>query len=129
MSKSTGVVVVALSVFASATAPFCVAHGKEKDPEPPGKLIGVWVATRGELPRGSTIEFRKKGKLTITVRPPGMKAVPIEGTYKTAGKKIDLVTFDANKEQSKEVITIKSLTAKRLVLVAEKGQEAEFAKK
>jgi uncharacterized protein (TIGR03066 family) len=131
MTRLSGVVIVALFVFASASAPCSMAQlGKEADPEPAGKLIGLWViAERDGLPKGSTIEFRKQGKLTITVQPPGMKAVPIKGTYKVVGKKIDIVTFDANGEPSKGFAKIKVLTTKRLVLVNEKGQEDEFTKK
>jgi uncharacterized protein (TIGR03066 family) len=128
--RLSGVVLVALFLFASASAPCGAAPARKKGRGAPARLIGVWVAAKGEgLPRGSTLQFRRKGKLTITVQPPGGKAVPIQGTYKVAGKKIDLVTFDANGEPSKGSAKIKVLTAKRLVLVDEKGQQNEFVKK
>jgi uncharacterized protein (TIGR03066 family) len=131
MTGWNGIVVVALTMLASSDTPGGAQKaGKGTCPEPPTKsLVGVWVPVNDEMPKGSTIEFDKQGNLTITVKPPGMNAVPIKGTYKVKGKRIDIVTFDANGERSKDSGTIKVLTAKRLVLVDSKGRKSEFTRK
>jgi uncharacterized protein (TIGR03066 family) len=124
---------IALMLMVFAGAPSSESRaGKEPDPEPPvlakEGILGVWVAKNAELPKGSTIEFRKGGKLTIKVKPPGMNAVPIQGTWKVAGKKLDIVTLDANGEGSEWSAKIKRLTKKELVLV-DKKRQTEFSRK
>jgi uncharacterized protein (TIGR03066 family) len=126
------VVLVVLSMFVSGVGAALALFDEKDHPEPPlteANLIGVWEAKK-ELPPGSTIEFRKKGKMTITVKPPKMSAVPLEGTYKIVpGKKIEMVSFDANGERSGETWKMKVFTKKRLVFADKKGKELELTRK
>jgi uncharacterized protein (TIGR03066 family) len=105
-----------------------------KDPDPPKvdlkHLVGVWVIAKGDWPKGSTVEFRKDGTMTITIQTPGLGPVPVEGKYKAAGKtKLDTTTYDLNGTADKGTMEIKVLTAKRLVIAGEKGRDEEFTRK
>jgi uncharacterized protein (TIGR03066 family) len=107
----------------------------DKKAEPPGKaeqLVGQWVPGKDnpDLPKGSTVQFHKNGKLTITVIEPKLGPIPINGKYKLTGDKLELTTEDANGESSTSAVKVKVLTAKRLVWIDEKGKgEFELVRK
>jgi uncharacterized protein (TIGR03066 family) len=93
------------------------------------KLLGTWEATKGDMPPGSTLEFAKDGKLTMTVKQPGAeKPMVASGTYEVDGEKI-MTTAKVGDKEHKETHTIKNLTDKTLITVDEKGKTDEFKKK
>jgi uncharacterized protein (TIGR03066 family) len=116
-----------LGLFALGASAF--ADDKKEESKAKESLVGTWEVAKGDLPKGSTIQFTKDGNMTLTVNSPSAGPVPIEGTYELKGKSLKTVTKDANRETTAATVTIKALTQKRLVLVGEKGDELELTKK
>jgi uncharacterized protein (TIGR03066 family) len=89
------------------------------------KLLGKWEVTKSGagMPVGTTLEFAKDGKLTITVK--GQKA--IEGSYKLDGDTI--LNGPKGKPDEGDKNKIKSLTDTKLVTEDDKGKIDEFTKK
>jgi uncharacterized protein (TIGR03066 family) len=108
------------------------ADDKKADPkDPPSveKLLGVWEITKGEgAPPGTTVEFKKEGKLEINVDLNG-KGLKIEGTYKLDGGKLTVSVKGPGGKDDTEIETIKTLTKDALVTVDDKGKETEFKRK
>jgi uncharacterized protein (TIGR03066 family) len=101
------------------------------------KIVGTWQVTKsaGGLPGDSILQFTKEGKLKITISVPvkskdnkkTTQSVTIEGTYKVEGDKLSIALKQGAKE-SKETMTIKTLTDKKLVTADSRGKEDEFEK-
>jgi uncharacterized protein (TIGR03066 family) len=93
------------------------------------KIIGTWevVKSQSDLPAGSTVEFTKDGKLTVTVKAEDKKVV-VKGTYKVDGDTLTVTTKDGDEEHT-EKMTIKSLTKDKLVVVDDKKKTDELKKK
>src|SRR5271156_7040735 len=93
------------------------------------KIIGSWelVKSEGGGPPGAVVEFTKDGMVTIKITIEG-KAVAMKGTYALEADKLNTVMKDGDKER-KETMTIKTLTAKQLITIDEKGKADEFKKK
>jgi uncharacterized protein (TIGR03066 family) len=58
---------LAAFLFAGLTA----AYGADKKDDNKTKIVGVWEVAKGELPKGSTMEFTKDGKLKVTINVEG----------------------------------------------------------
>jgi uncharacterized protein (TIGR03066 family) len=101
------------------------------------KIVGTWQVTKsaGGLPGEAVLLFSKDGKLKITISVPvkskdnkkTSQTVTIEGTYRVEGDKLTIALKQGAKE-SKETMTIKNLTDKKLVTVDSRGKEDEFEK-
>jgi uncharacterized protein (TIGR03066 family) len=92
-------------------------------------LVGTWTLTKSETPNaptGAIVIFSKDGKLTISIK--GEKEISIEGTYTVAGEKIN-TTMKLGAMEKMDVLTIKELTDKKLVVEDSKGMKDEFMKK
>lgn len=99
-------------------------EGKDK-PDNAKLILGKWEfdQDKGEIPRGTTIEFAKDGGLTITAKEGG-KVETISGTYKVEDDKLLIVLKLPNgKEEKKPPLTIKRLTEKALVLTSVKKDD------
>jgi uncharacterized protein (TIGR03066 family) len=90
------------------------------------KLVGVWEAAKGDLPKGSTVEFTKDGKLHIVVKD-NDKTFKVDGSYAVDGDKLKIVTVFEGKED-KQTITVTKLTDTDLVTKDEKNMVDEFKK-
>lgn len=79
-------------------------------------LMGKWAipGQKGE------VEFGKDGKLTLMV-----EGIKIEGKYKTDKDKLTIVMDFGGKEQT-ETITVKSISADKMLTVDSKGKEEEL---
>jgi uncharacterized protein (TIGR03066 family) len=88
------------------------------------KLLGKWEAVKGQLPAGSTIEFGKEGKITVSVKQEG-KTEKHAGTYKLDGGKIN-VTRKYDGEERTRTFKVKKLTDEVLVTEDDKGKTTEF---
>ena len=99
----------------------------KKEPTNKEKIVGIWEPTKGELPKGSTVEFTKDGKLKVVVKIED-KSITLEGTYTVDGDKVKTVLKDEGQER-KEDLKIKTLNDKELVLVDDKGMAEEFKRK
>jgi uncharacterized protein (TIGR03066 family) len=95
-----------------------------------GDLVGKWKlkSSDEELPPGMVVEFTKGGKIIITGLMQG-KTVSTKGTYKRDGKKLTMTGKTPSGKEQTETRTIKSLTAKELVLVDFDGKKATFERK
>jgi uncharacterized protein (TIGR03066 family) len=91
------------------------------------KLVGTWLAVKGDLPEGATVEFTKDGKLKMTAKVQD-KTIAIEGKYEVTGNKIKATLKEGDKENT-EMLTIKTLTDKVLIVVDSKGDVTELKKK
>ena len=91
-----------------------------------GKLVGVWESTKSEdLPKGSTVEFTKDGKLILEVK--AKETVKLEGKYAVEGNKVNITLVIEGKEQ-KETLVVTKLTDTDLVTKDEKDKIDEFKK-
>jgi uncharacterized protein (TIGR03066 family) len=93
-----------------------------------GKIVGVWEVASGDLPKGSTIEFTKDGKVKFEIKAEG-KNVSEVGTYVLDGETIKTAHQGKDGKDVKEVHKIKKLTDSELVTEDEKGKVEEFKKK
>jgi uncharacterized protein (TIGR03066 family) len=94
-------------------------------------LIGTWKVTTADrdapLGIGDTTEFSKDGKNRTTRRKAG-KEVVSQGTYKFEKGKL-VITFKSEKGVSENVLTIKMITDKELILSHDEGGKViEFRK-
>jgi uncharacterized protein (TIGR03066 family) len=119
--RLSAVVVSCLALVLSASA-----EEKTNNKE---KIVGTWelVKSEGGVPPGTTLEFTKDGKLTIKVKVED-KSITVSGTYAIDGDKLKTVVKIDDKE-TKETMTIKTLTDKSLVTLNEKKETDEFKKK
>ena len=88
------------------------------------KLVGKWEAVKGHLPAGSTIEFSKDGKITVSVKQEG-KTVKHAGTYKLDGGKISVTRKYEGKERTRS-FKVKKLTDEALLTEDDQGKTTEF---
>jgi uncharacterized protein (TIGR03066 family) len=120
----SSVLLVGCLAFVAATAAGADDKAVEKD-----KLLGTWQVTKSKgLPPEATVQFGKDGKLKLSAKDKVGKTISVEGTYSLEGDKLTVTTKQGEKE-SKETMTIKTLTDKKLVTVDPKGNEDEFEKK
>jgi uncharacterized protein (TIGR03066 family) len=93
------------------------------------KLVGTWTFVKSDsekpIPEGLTlkIEFTKDGKFTFTASIKD-KESKSDGTYTVDGDQLTTVTKRKDKD-AKEVLTIKELTDKKLVVSGKKGDKTE----
>ncbi|HEY1861446.1 MAG TPA: TIGR03066 family protein, partial [Gemmataceae bacterium] len=99
----------------------------DKKDDKKDKLVGVWEATKGDAPKGATLEFSKDGKLKIAFEADGKK-IAIEGTFKVDGDSLETNLKGPDGKEHKETMKIKTLTEKELVTEDEKGKIDEFKK-
>jgi uncharacterized protein (TIGR03066 family) len=85
------------------------------------RTIGTWEAVQGDLPKGSTVEFTRDGKLKLTAVVDKNKIV-IEGTYAVVGDKLKLTMKGPDGREHKETLTIEKLTADELATKDSRGQ-------
>lgn len=122
--KALGLALVGFLVF-GLTA---VAQADDKkEPTNKEKIVGIWEPAKDELPKGSTVEFTKDGKLKV-ILDFEEKKITLYGIYELEGDKLKTVIQDEGKEQ-KETLKIKTLTDKELVLLNEEGKVEEFKRK
>jgi len=121
--------IAVLGGFVTALAGVAAAHAA--DPAAKTKIVGVWEATKGDLPPGSTIEFTKEGKVKVAFKGPDGKLidVPIEATYAVDGDKVKVTSKGPDGKDKTEAMTIKTLNDKELVLSDEMKKEVSFTKK
>jgi len=112
---------LAAFLFVGLTA----AYGADKKDDNKTKILGVWEVAKGDLPKGSTMEFTKDGKLKVTIDVEGKKVV-VEGTYEVDGDSIKTTGKGPDGKEQKETVKIKKLSDKELVTEDEKGKTDEF---
>jgi uncharacterized protein (TIGR03066 family) len=61
------------------------------------KLVGVWEVTRGELPKGSTMEFTRDGKVKLVLKV-DKEQVAVNGTYVLDATNLKMVLLVDGKE-------------------------------
>ena len=91
-----------LRVLAVAMVVCLVAGNARADDELSKMLVGKWVVTKteeGAPPVGTTAEFTKDGKLTVTMKQDD-KEVKMEGTYKCEAKKFVCTFKEGDKEKT-----------------------------
>jgi uncharacterized protein (TIGR03066 family) len=100
-----------------------VAEDKDtKDDSIADKLIGRWEAVKGTgLPAGAIVEFRKDGKMTMTVKDKEGKEQKMEATYKVKGKSFD-ITMKRNDETRTMTIKVTRITDKEMETEGSKGE-------
>jgi uncharacterized protein (TIGR03066 family) len=93
------------------------------------KIVGVWELTKagGELPKGSTVEFAKGDKLSVTAKIENAE-MKFEGTYKLAKDKLT-VKLKINEQEVEHTVTVKKLTDDTLELEDEDKKVDVFTKK
>jgi uncharacterized protein (TIGR03066 family) len=110
------------------------AQADEKKEEKKGKidkakLVGTWTFVKSDsdkpIPEGLTlkIEFTKDGKFSFIANFKD-KESKSDGTYTVDGDKLNTVMKRKDKE-SKDVLTIKELTDKKLVVSKKEGDKTE----
>jgi uncharacterized protein (TIGR03066 family) len=122
MKKLLAIASVLFLGFASAAVAADKADASKE------KLVGVWEAAKGDLPKGSTVEFTKDGKIKIEVKAEG-KSHSEEGAYELDGNTIKTTHKGKDGKEVKESLKIKKLTDEQLVTEDEKGKVDEFKRK
>jgi uncharacterized protein (TIGR03066 family) len=95
------------------------------------KIVGVWEMTKvpKDVPKGSTAEFTKDGKVKMTFKI-GDKTLEPQGTYKVEGDKLITTIKGPDGNEHTDTGTIKTLTNTTLVIRDSKTkEEAEFKRK
>ena len=100
---------------------------RTKEPTVQEKLLGRWVATKGAIPPGSTFDFAKDGKLTITMKIEG-KEISDESSYKVEGETLR-ITHKEGPMDVTESLKIKTLNDLSLITEDQQGKAEEFKKK
>lgn len=92
------------------------------------KLVGSWTLTKteGDTPEGLTIEFTKDGKLNVGIKAGDMN-LNLSGTYTVTGDKVN-VKLKFGDDEKEEKLTIKEITADKLVMTDSKNKTDEFKK-
>jgi uncharacterized protein (TIGR03066 family) len=120
---------VAGAFVLALTVAFCADKTSGKDAKADlakGKLVGVWEITKSEdLPKGSTVEFTKDGKLLLQVK--AAEVVKLDGKYTIEGDKINITVVVEGKEE-KDILTVTKLTDTELVTTDSKNKIDEFKK-
>jgi uncharacterized protein (TIGR03066 family) len=110
---------------ALAVLVFNVAAADDKKVEKidAAKLIGKWEP---KSQKGRPIEFKKDGKLTVTIPGAGMD-FKLDGTYAVEGNKIMIVLKTANADV-KRTITVSKFTDTELTGTDDTGKEDTLVK-
>jgi uncharacterized protein (TIGR03066 family) len=102
----------------------CLAGGlaraeEKKEPTTADKLVGSWVVTKAPAGlgwiQGTTLKFKKDGKLVIEVKP---GAGGVEGTYTVEGGAVTI-----QDKAGRVMLPIKTLTGDKLALGGQDGIE------
>jgi uncharacterized protein (TIGR03066 family) len=118
---------MALALAAIFMVGLIAIHADDKNDDSKGKIVGIWEPTKGDAPKGSTLEFTKDGKLKIVLDADGKK-LTIEGTYEIDGKALKTNLKGPDGKERKETMTIEELSDNKLVTKDEKGKTDEFKK-
>jgi uncharacterized protein (TIGR03066 family) len=118
-------VVTALAIAAGAAA----APRKEAKPAAP-TIVGTWKIVRSTdiVPVGTTVVFNADLTMKVSLDFNG-KAIDIDGTYKVEGDKLIVTVRGPGGMEDSDTDTIKSLDARKLVLVDQDGKETELERK
>ncbi len=126
---------LAAAFLLGLTAGFCTQTANGDDPKKADiskdKLIGVWESVKepvqkDDLPKGSTVEFAKDGKLHVEIK--AKDIIKIDGTYVLEGDMLKIVLTAEGKEPHKETLKVTKLTDTELVTKDEKNMVDEFKK-
>jgi len=103
-----------------------LATAAQKDDDNAKKIVGKWEITKSDsdLPKGSTVEFTKDGKMTALLKGDDLK---LEGTYKVEKDKLT-VKLKAGDQSIEETVTITKLTDDALEL-KDKDNKVDVFKK
>jgi uncharacterized protein (TIGR03066 family) len=88
------------------------------------KLVGIWEPTKSELPKGSTLEFIKDGKVKLTLKA-DKEVVVLDGTYVIDGDSLKMAMLIDGKE-TKDTLKVIKLTGTELALKDDKNMVDEF---
>jgi uncharacterized protein (TIGR03066 family) len=103
--------------------------GAGKPPSNKDKILGAWeVAKSEQVPKGSSLEFLKDGKVTMIVKE-GKTETKMGGTYTVEGDKVTIITKGRDGKEHKDPATIVKLTDTELVTRDDKGKTDEYKKK
>src|SRR5262245_43643614 len=70
------------------------------------QLLGRWEAVKGKgLPAGAIVEFKKDGKMVVTMKGKDDKEQKMEATYKVKDKAFEM-TMKRNDEERKQTIKV-----------------------
>lgn len=93
------------------------------------KIVGTWELVKAEdFPPGSLIDFKKDGKVKITVKQ-GDKETIMDGTYTVEGDKFTVEIAPPGGKLSKNIETITKLTDTEMTMKDSKGKTEEYKKK
>ncbi len=88
------------------------------------KLVGVWEVTKGELPKGSTMEFTRDGKVKVVLKV-DKEQVTITGTCVLDAENLKMVLAVDGKE-IKDTWKVVKLSDTELALKDEKNMVEEL---
>jgi uncharacterized protein (TIGR03066 family) len=92
------------------------------------QILGMWSFTDENL-KGSTIEFLKDGRVKVIIKQAD-STINLRGSYEIEGGKLTITTLNPNnKKKMKRKSTIKSITAKEMILTGENGKDSKLVKK
>lgn len=97
----------------------------------PDQLVGVWKLSRTEskLPKDATaiLTFEKNGQMMMNIEIPSqMVKVNLPGKWSLNGDELTVVQKAPDGKENKETMTIKELTATRLVTLDGDRKKDEF---
>jgi len=94
----------------------------------PELLVGKWEVTKGQtLPKGSSVEFAKDGKVKLNITDMG-KTLSLAGSYAVDGSTLKVTLKGPDGKDSTEKMTIEKLSATDFATKDAQGKVDEFKK-
>jgi len=94
------------------------------------KIVGKWEVTKadeGTVPKGTTVEFTKDGKMKVSGKEGGMD-IALEGTYK-AEKDSFTMTLKVNDMEHSQTIKVTKITDTAMSTEDKDGKKVELERK
>jgi uncharacterized protein (TIGR03066 family) len=94
-------------------------------------IVGKWEVSKadeGTVPKGSTVEFGKDGKMKVSVKEGGQEQT-LEGTYKVEKNTFTFTIKGPDGQEHMQTITITKASEKEMSTKDKEGKVVEMKKK
>ena len=120
---------VAVATFLAFGVGAAAAPRRDAKPAPP-TVVGTWTIVRSttDIPKGTSVTFNADLTVTVSLSFNG-KTIDIAGTYEVEGDKLIVSIGSPDGKEDTDTDTIKSLEAKKMVIVDKDGKETELERR